>query len=267
MHEVGDMLDYVTQYSTAYNISVQNKEGVEIVLGDTKTVCDIIDTLYWNRLYITRYENIQDAASQFEKVFKSFIKRRQTDINLMYQSLYDYSYNPIENYNRIEESDTVKGGKDTNTTTEQNNTTYNYGSVETREDNLSASAQSNATDSNNGDDTVSKSVSGFNQPNVMNESERETTNYGKTTTSQGNTTTTNTGTQTNSKNGSDTNNTETVSSLEMTYGATENITSNIHGNIGVTTSQQMIESELEMRKYNLMESIIDEFIDFSTVFM
>ena len=301
VHEVGDMLEYVTQYSTAYNITVQDKEGTDVVLGDTKTVCDMLDTLYWSRLFISKNESVQDAESQFEKVFKNFLKRRQKDFNLIYQSLYDYTYNPIENYNRIEESDIIKGGTDTNTTREQIENTINYGSIDTREDNLSATAQSNATDRNTGADIISKAVSGFNQPNTMNESEKETTTYGKETTTTGTTTTTNTGTQKNTKSGTDSNNSETltnsemsyggtekttntgtqkntksgtdsnnsesVKNSEMSYGGTEKTTSNIHGNIGVTTSQQMITAEVEMRKYNLLENILDEFIEYSTVFM
>ena len=301
VHEVGDMLEYVTQYSTAYNITVQDKKGTDVMLGDTKTVCDMLDTLYWSRMFITKNESVQDAETQFEKVFKNFLKRRQKDFNLIYQSLYDYEYNPIENYNRIEESDVVKGGTDTNTTREQSENSINYGSIDTREDNLSATAQSNATDRNTGADIISKAVSGFNQPNTMNDSEKETTTYGKGTTTTGTTTTTNAGTQKNTKSGTDSNNSETLTSSEMSYGGTEKTTntgtqkntksgtdsnnsesvknsemsyggtekttSNIHGNIGVTTSQQMITAEVEMRKYNLLENIIDEFIEYSTVFM
>lgn len=267
VHEVGDMLEYVTQYSTAFNITVQDKEGTEVVLGDSKTVCDMMDSLYWSRMFISKNERVQDAETQFEKVFKSFLKRRQKDFNLIYQSLYDYAYNPIENYNRMEENNIIKGGKDSNVTTGHNDTSYNYGAVDTREDNLTATAISKATDANAGEDRVTKFVSGFNQPNTLNESEREVSSYGKNTTTNADSTSKNTGTQTNSKTGTDTNNTETQSTSEISYGSTERTTSNIHGNIGVTTSQQMITAELEMRKYNLLENILDEFIEYSTVFM
>lgn len=266
-HEVGEMLEYVTQYSTAFNVVVKDKENNDITLADTKSVCDFMDTLYWDRIFLSKYENIQDAESNFEKVFKSFMKRHEVDFSLMYQALYDYKYSPIENYNRIEESDVVKGGKDTNNTTETSENTITYGTIDTREDNLSATAQSNATDRNAGTDIISKAVSGFNQPNTMNDSERETTTYGKETSTTGNTTTTNTGTQKNTKSGTDSNNSGSVKSSEMSYGGTEKTTSNIHGNIGVTTNQQMIESEIEMRKSNLLENIIEQFINFTTVFM
>ena len=266
-HEVGEMLEYVTQYSTAFNVVVKDKDNIDIMLADTKSVCDFMDTLYWDRIFLSKYENIQDAESNFEKVFKSFMKRHEVDFSLMYQALYDYKYSPIENYNRIEESDIVKGGKDTNTTREESTNSIAYGSIDTREDNLSATAQSNATDRNAGQDIISKAVSGFNQPNTMNDSEKETTTYGKETSTTGTTTTTNTGTQKNTKSGTDSNNSESVKNSEMSYGGTEKTTSNIHGNIGVTTNQQMIESEIEMRKSNLLENIIEQFINFTTVFM
>ena len=38
-------------------------------------------------------------------------------------------------------------------------------------------------------------------------------------------------------------------------------TSHIHGNIGVTTSQQMLESELEIAKFNIYTTIADLFAD------
>ena len=266
-HEVGKMLEYVTQYSTAFNVVVKDKDNNDITLADTKSVCDFMDTLYWDRIFLSKYENTQDAESNFEKVFKSFMKRHEVDFSLMYQALYDYKYSPIENYNRIEESDIVKGGKDTNTTREESTNSITYGAIDTREDNLSATAHSDATDRNAGTDSISKAVSGFNQPNTMNDSERETTTYGKETTTTGNTTTTNTGTQKNTKSGTDSDNSESVKNSEMSYGGTEKTTSNIHGNIGVTTNQQMIESEIEMRKSNLLENIIEQFINFTTVFM
>ena len=266
-HEVGLMLEYVSQYSTAFNVVVKDKENNDITLADTKSVCDFIDTLYWDRIFLSKYENIQDAESNFEKVFKSFMKRHEVDFSLMYQALYDYKYSKIEKYNLIEESDVIQCGKYINTISEQSENSISYGAIDTREDNLSATARSDATARNTGTDIISKAVSGFNQPNTMNDSDRETTTYGKETATNGATITSNTGTQKNTKSGTDSNNSESVKNSEMTYGGTEKTTSNIHGNIGVTTNQQMIESEIEMRKMNLLENIIEHFINFTTVFM
>ena len=39
----------------------------------------------------------------------------------------------------------------------------------------------------------------------------------------------------------------------------ETVTNETHGNIGVTTTQQMLTSELELRRYNLLEWIVDKY--------
>lgn len=45
----------------------------------------------------------------------------------------------------------------------------------------------------------------------------------------------------------------------VTHTGTESYRSNIHGNIGVTTSQQMITSELELRKFDIYADIANRF--------
>ena len=54
---------------------------------------------------------------------------------------------------------------------------------------------------------------------------------------------------------------ETTFNSTMTdrHTGTENYTSRVHGNIGVTTSQQMIQSELELRKFDIYEEIAGRF--------
>ena len=39
----------------------------------------------------------------------------------------------------------------------------------------------------------------------------------------------------------------------------ETVTNETHGNIGVTTTQQMLTSELELRRYNILEWIVDKY--------
>lgn len=50
-------------------------------------------------------------------------------------------------------------------------------------------------------------------------------------------------------------------SMEYSGGDSRQITINAHGNIGVTTNQQMIAAELEIRRKNLYDIILNEFID------
>ena len=62
--------------------------------------------------------------------------------------------------------------------------------------------------------------------------------------------------------GSDTKNTTTSNSLSHTGNESEDSThkGRIHGNVGVTTSQQMLVSELELAEWNLYEHITDIFL-------
>ena len=55
------------------------------------------------------------------------------------------------------------------------------------------------------------------------------------------------------------------SATTTNYGKNTNVTSHLHGNIGVTTNQHMIQEEIELRKYSLVYDIIDTFISKYTV--
>lgn len=83
-----------------------------------------------------------------------------------------------------------------------------------------------------------------------------TQNDTKTGTSSTDSTTTTTGSATENQTGSGTGRTQGTNESESTHEG------RLHGNIGVTTSQQMLESEIELRnKYNIYDIIINDFID------
>ena len=91
-----------------------------------------------------------------------------------------------------------------------------------------------------------------------------------TTTNTGTETTTNTGTQTTTETGTDTKTTTGTDTYNdtgtqtTTHTGTEDIEA--YGNIGVTTSQQMLESELLLRfKYNFFESIFKDVDNILTI--
>lgn len=204
-------------------------------------------------------------------------------------------YNPIENYDRYEDlkenrklsgQDRVTMNKGVNndittTLSGQDTLTMNKGTVQTtHSEGTDGNTTTNNGSSNNtasGTDTTKKDVAGFNSSDYSN-SDKETIDYGKkdnnehndTTTSSGNNSSdesvTNTGsdtdtqsygkveTVTNKLSGANTDTTE--------YGKGEDVTNtnHIHGNIGVTTNQQMLESEINLRiKYNLYDIISDLF--------
>ena len=115
---------------------------------------------------------------------------------------------------------------------------YNYDRTEEFEDehqgsfNSSGQGNNNLTDTTN--DTLTHSEKAYNDPD-----------YVGTTQDQSNGSITRTGTASNSNNGSD--------AYKNTHKA------RLFGNIGVTTSQQMLQSELDIARWNLYEHIADLF--------
>lgn len=148
-------------------------------------------------------------------------------------------YNPIENYDRIENSSDVTdgsrvhSGKDT-TQLSGTDTSTNSGSN---------------TVTNSGSDATTKQTAAFNSTSLV-DSGRDSTAYGHAT------------------------NTISSDSVSVTHGQKEELThgesisedvevtheSRIHGNIGVTTSQQMLEQEMLIApKLNVINYMIDSF--------
>ena len=141
-------------------------------------------------------------------------------------------YDPIENYNRIEAWTRTPNLTDKSTLSGKDTTDRDY-------DHLKEKV------SYKGDDTRETQVSAFDssayQPSekvtdsrTTREDEKDTdgkytdtTNFGKVDT--------------------------------VTHNGTESYRSNIHGNIGVTTNQQMITAELELRKFDIYSDIAARF--------
>lgn len=342
-----------------YEISLYNKENAIVTISDSDSTIDYIDFYYDDRIFASRKNDIKFASETFEKEFHNYIERHRKDFSLAFQSLYDYEYNPIENYNRVEKMERKDGGTDNTATTKEvtddisNNSTENinstlstemtatnttsvdrlltkneendhtinesgneqtaYNTTETRTDNLHSASASTLKNASSGADTTQEKTSGYNSPTTLYPEKESETTYGKRLEESNTTNTDNTGTQTNAKSGNDTvttektgNNKDTIKatdsekygetkqennnttntneetatsqtttqgtkneneSINITYGKTENVDSLIHGNIGVTTTQQMINSELKLRlKKNIIETIIDRFIESTTFY-
>lgn len=149
---------------------------------------------------------------------------------------YNMDYNPIHNYDRVEDgttnnNDTVGSSNNSTNTFEQlNDTTTTHDYNPNSADGISTEYYSTTYD-----DTTNPKLTGKNN---MKGIEQTTTNNGSTQTTYANTANTE-----QSSNGSH--------HLE------------VRGNIGVTTTQQMIESEMNLRKFNLLQYIIDGFADYA----
>jgi len=162
-------------------------------------------------------------------------------------------YNPIENYRMTEEM------SDDETVTEYGRThtrTDNLSHTETRTDNLTRTIDNQETTTPNLTSTSQQATRGFNSPTDVNTDKETATNTGTNrvdtdgtehnTGTQG-TTGSNTGTQTDADTGSDT--------------STRNYTLTRSGNIGVTTSQQMLQSERDLWMWSYFYDVIFPDVD------
>lgn len=120
-------------------------------------------------------------------------------------------YNPLENYDRVEEWTDNESGRNINS---NNGTT---------------------TDQSNGSGTMETKKSAFDSSSYEPYDKNESTNENNSTT------------------------TVNASSNEQ-YSKSDTKNGRIHGNIGVTTSQQMLQSEIEVAKFNLYDQIADVFL-------
>ena len=152
-------------------------------------------------------------------------------------------YNPLENYDRMEEwSDS---GSRTNTgTVSDSGIRKNTGTQSTE-----SSSKDNFKES--GNSTSSDEISAYNSNSFQND-KKNTTNSSNS--SETNTTANNTRTDNLSESNS---NTRTDNLSEKTNSDRKG---RAHGNIGVTTSQQMLQSELDIAKWNIYEQITDLFL-------
>lgn len=173
-------------------------------------------------------------------------------------------YNPIENYNRIEANTRTPNLTDKSTLSGKDSTQASGKDT----DQLSGTDTTTRTYTNyketvdySGSDDVEKQVSAFDSSSYQ---PAEKTITGRTNRKDEK-----------SVSGSYADATQFGKKDEITYGkkdevtygkvdtlthtGTESFRSNIHGNIGVTTNQQMIESELELRRFDIYSDIATRF--------
>jgi hypothetical protein len=135
-------------------------------------------------------------------------------------------YNPIENYDRYEDT------------------------TEARDIDKSGGNQSSASGEGSASSGGTNTVGGYNtehQISAMNSNDYQKRNKDITTAR--------TDTYSNQSTSSDSS--SASGSFDETTDDDFNRTSHIHGNIGVTTNQQMIQAEIELRKFNIYDYIAD----------
>lgn len=238
--------------------------------------------------------SLSDAKRTWQEIYTLYLTNHLHGINKQMQALFDYNYSPIENVDRYETETTAGTESGTNSNTKTNNLSNStqYGRTETNSGTDTTTFGHVVTESGTdtirrtGNDTLEKDGSiinttekaGYNAPNSYTADTKTTesynnysednvhatsdaTTFGHTDTNSGSDSlahghvVTNSGTDTESQTGTVTDAGETsgTSSTERTL--------HTHGNIGVTTNNQLIEAEIEMRKLSLAEMIIDDIIN------
>ena len=216
-------------------------------------------------------------------VMKNLIGIWSASCQYKWQRLYNtmlLEYNPIDNYDRTETRTLNSQGSGTNTTggsdtiPEGGSDTITEGGSDTITEGGSDTVTEGGTDTTSGNTTTSEKVAGFNSsPSALVDKGQQTgqqtgtTQYGKTVdTDFGKTVGTDYGKTQETEYGK-TLETEYGKTLQNSYGKTgtdsftraDSETIRARGNIGVTTTQQMIESEREVADFNMYDIIVSEF--------
>lgn len=211
---------------------------------DNETLVSTIMGLYGE------YEPIISDPDYFRYQLDYYFRRRFNDFKAIVDAL-ELEYNPIENFDRFED---VTRENNRSNTIDYTRNIDNDRTIDTTITNTSVIDSSKINEIDGTDDTTNK-VSAFDSETLSNDTSstktlttNESENIDSTTTDNG------------------TNKvvdgmTESITDKTTnTNDDTETITSHLHGNIGVTTSQQMLESEIQLRtKYNIYEIIAKMF--------
>lgn len=236
--------------------------------------CNEFEVLYSEPYYLKHA--IGTFSQKWYRTFEKWVNALQVE------------YNPLENYDRIEEwseknTGTVQNtgsGSNTGTVTEAGNTS-NTGTVT---DAGSTTNTGTVKNESTGSDTSSGTTSNTEQNDVSayNSSGYQADNKKTQSGTNGNTTDTEleslrtdnltaTTSNTRTDNLAATSNNTRTDDLHSTHTdtRTDNLTlahnGRLHGNIGVTTSQQMLQAELDIATWNLYEHIADIFMQEFTI--
>lgn len=176
-------------------------------------------------------------------VIETFFKTKMANYSRMIDALLA-EYSPIENYDRIEER---------TLNIEKTNNENNYGNNDYT-DSRTTTSQSAESIVNSKDSTNENTVSAYNSTNYQPSEKNTASEAGNSTDNI---------TASGSDDLSHKNNFSSTKKGNETQGHTENLRA--HGNIGVTTNQQMIREEIELRKLNIYEIIALDFESYVTL--
>ena len=222
------------------------------------------------------YEKVRFWSSKWYRTFEKWV------------AALNIEYDPLYNYDRTEEETRTPNLTDKRTPDLERKRTANLTDqrtadlTDTRTANLTDQRTANLTDLEtpnttktlNGSRTEEREVSAFDSSSYQPSEKLTVTDNAHTEALTGTNTTTHTGTDTNTETGTDTTtetgtdttthtgtDTETETGTDTrTQTGTEKWNRRSFGNIGVTTSQQMLEAELTIAEWSLYDHLSDVFI-------
>jgi hypothetical protein len=193
-----------------FSITALDKDGNDVTIISSDSARHYMKQKYGDRRYPALFggsATIYDVAESYHETYKLYLLNRWRNINRMYQTLFDYNYNPIENYNRTEEENIVgedsktyghtvtDTGTDTTTYGKSNSITesneIDYGKIDTLSgsdtttNTETISNDTDKTDAHTGTETrlktgsekVENEKAGFNSPNTYTKDSKSTTTY------------------------------------------------------------------------------------------
>lgn len=258
-------------------------------LNDTTFQSVLSDYVSFNHGNLNIRYTLEDSVINNPSILQNVIVNWYNSHKYQYETLYKTTllkYEPLQNYNRTEEVEdtTNKTGTDdttfgSRTDTSATNNTTNIGAQDnTNTDNEttkigSINTETNSSTSKKGSESNEKEVAPYDAETYYNQ-EKDTLSFTNRTDTNTSTTTTDARTDTRTNNSTekigariDT----TESSTSNTFGGhtdatsrneneTYTHTSHMYGNIGVTTSQQMLESEREVAYFNFVSIVAHDII-------
>lgn len=223
----------------------------------------------------TVVENLLVECAEFEIMYSDFnalkqiIKIWSAKEKLVWQKMYNticYKYNPIWNKDGKSTWTERQTGSGTRTETENGTKTTNASGT-TNDEYTSTSTTTNkttgtGTNTRSGQDETTGKVSAYDSTDFQNREKTNSTASENNSTEStedftGNGKVTNKGTKTIANAGDETNNVSRETSDSNTGETTHDQSET--GNIGVTTTQQMISAEREIAMFNIIDFIINDF--------
>lgn len=258
-------------------------------LNDTTFQSVLSDYISFNHGNLNIRYTLEDTVINNPSILQNIIVNWYNSHKYQYETLYNTTllkYEPLQNYNRTEEiTDNTKrnGTNDTTfgsrTDTSTTNNTTNIGEQDnTNTDNETTkigkiNTETNSSTSKKGSESNEKEVAPYDAETYYNQ-EKDTLSFTNRTDTNESATTTDARTDTRTN----TNNEKVGARIDTTESSTSNTfgghtdatsrnenetythTSHMYGNIGVTTSQQMLASEREVAYFNFVSIVAHDII-------